>query len=65
MVLYDENGKATSNAVQRPTRIMIPIEVLQEIRDYADHLLNTGMGKKKSFEFLGKFIDGKIKEHTE
>lgn len=28
------------------------------IKGYIDHIRNTGMGKKKSLEFIEKFIDG-------
>lgn len=31
---------------------------LDNIKGYIDHIRNTGMGKKKSLEFIEKFIDG-------
>lgn len=33
-------------------------DVLDKIKDYVDHIRNTGMGKKKSLEFIEKFIEG-------
>lgn len=33
-------------------------EVLDEIKGYVEHIRNTGMGKKKSLEFIEKYIDG-------
>jgi hypothetical protein len=32
--------------------------VLDKIKGYIDHIRNTGMGKKKSLEFIEKFIEG-------
>lgn len=37
---------------------MCKVDVLDEIRGYIDHIRNTGMGKKKSLEFIEKFIEG-------
>lgn len=34
------------------------IDVLDKIKGYVDHIRNTGMGKKKSLEFIDKFIEG-------
>lgn len=31
---------------------------LDNIKGYVDHIRNTGMGKKKSLEFIEKFIEG-------
>lgn len=31
---------------------------LDKIKDYINHIRNTGLGKKKSLEFLEKYIDG-------
>lgn len=31
---------------------------LDKIKGYVDHIRNTGMGKKKSLEFIEKFIEG-------
>ena len=36
----------------------IKCEVLDKIKNYVDHIRNTGMGKKKSLEFIEKFIEG-------
>ena len=33
-------------------------DVLDKIKGYVDHIRNTGMGKQKSLEFIGKFIEG-------
>ena len=33
-------------------------DVLDKIIGYVDHIRNTGMGKKKSLEFIEKFIEG-------
>lgn len=33
-------------------------DVLNKIKGYVDHIRNTGMGKKKSLEFIEKFIEG-------
>lgn len=33
-------------------------DVLDKIKGYIDHIKNTGMGKKKSLEFIEKFIEG-------
>ena len=33
-------------------------DVLDKIIGYIDHIRNTGMGKKKSLEFIEKFIEG-------
>ena len=33
-------------------------DVLDKIKGYVDHIRNTGMGKKKSLEFIEKFIEG-------
>ena len=33
-------------------------EVLDNIKGYIGHIRNTGMGKKKSLDFIEKFIDG-------
>ena len=33
-------------------------DVLDNIKGYVDHIRNTGMGKKKSLEFIEKYIDG-------
>lgn len=33
-------------------------DVLDKIKGYIDHIRNTGLGKKKSLEFIEKFIDG-------
>lgn len=32
--------------------------ILDKIKGYIDHIRNTGMGKKKSLEFIEKFIEG-------
>ena len=32
--------------------------ILDKIKGYIDHIRNTGMGKKKSLEFIEKFIKG-------
>lgn len=42
----------------------IPKSVLDKIKGYVDHIRNTGMGKKKSLEFIEKFIEG-LKEDME
>ncbi len=34
------------------------VKVLDKIKSYIDHIRNTGMGKKKSLEFIEKFVDG-------
>lgn len=33
-------------------------DVLDKIKGYVDHIRSTGMGKKKSLEFIEKFIEG-------
>lgn len=33
-------------------------DTLDKIKGYVDHIRNTGMGKKKSLEFIEKFIEG-------
>lgn len=33
-------------------------DVLDKIKDYVDHIRNTGLGKKKSLDFIEKYIDG-------
>ena len=33
-------------------------DTLDKIKGYIDHIRNTGMGKKKSLEFIEKFIEG-------
>lgn len=38
---------------------------LDKIRGYVNHIKNTGMGKKKSLEFIEKFIDGLKAESEE
>lgn len=40
-------------------------EVLDKIKGYVDHIRNTGMGKKKSLEFIEKFIEGLKAESEE
>ena len=37
---------------------MCKVDVLNKIKGYVDHIRNTGMGKKKSLEFIEKFIEG-------
>ena len=39
-------------------------DVLEKIKGYIDHIRNTGMGKRKSLEFIEKFIEG-IKAESE
>ena len=33
-------------------------DMLDKIKDYINHIRNTGLGKKKSLEFIEKYIDG-------
>ena len=33
-------------------------DVLDKIKGYINHIRNTGLGKKKSLEFIKKYIDG-------
>ncbi len=33
-------------------------DMLDKIKGYIDHISNTGMGKKKSLEFIEKFVKG-------
>lgn len=33
-------------------------EVLDKIKDYINHIRNIGLGKKKSLEFIEKYING-------
>lgn len=33
-------------------------DTLDKIKSYVDHIRNTGMGKKKSLEFIEKFVEG-------
>lgn len=33
-------------------------DMLDKIKDYVNHIRNTGMGKTKSLEFIEKFVDG-------
>lgn len=40
-------------------------DILVKIKGYIDHIKNTGMGKKKSLEFIEKFIDGLKAESEE
>ena len=37
---------------------------LDKIKGYIDHIRNTGMGKKKSLDFIKKFIEG-LKSESE
>lgn len=39
-------------------------DMLDKIKGYVDHISNTGMGKKKSLEFIDKFIEG-LKAETQ
>lgn len=41
---------------------MCKVDVFDKIKSYIDHIRNTGMGKKKSLEYIEKFIDGLKKE---
>ena len=41
------------------------IALLDKIKGYIDHIRKTGMGKKKSLEFIDKFIDGLKAESEE
>ena len=34
------------------------LEAFDKIKGYVNHIRNTGMGKKKSLEFIEKFIEG-------
>ena len=38
---------------------------LDKIKSYVEHIRNTGLGKKKSLEFIEKFIDGLKTESEE
>ena len=38
--------------------------ILDKIKGYVDHIRNTGMGKKKSLEFIEKFVEG-LKAETQ
>lgn len=40
-------------------------DVLDKIKGYVEHIRNTGMGKKKSLEFIDKFIEGLKAESEE
>ena len=39
--------------------------ILDKIKGYVDHIRNTGMGKKKSLEFIEKFVEGLKVEQAE
>lgn len=39
--------------------------ILDKIKGYINHIKNTGLGKKKSLEFIEKFIDGLKAESEE
>lgn len=39
-------------------KIVVINDALDKIKGYVDHIKNTGMGKKKSLEFIEKFIEG-------
>lgn len=40
------------------------VKVLDKLKGYVDHIRNTGMGKKKSLEFIEKFIE-RLKAESE
>lgn len=62
---YDELVDFADTMANIPQFDAIPIEVFEKIKSYIDHIRNTGMGKKKSLEFIEKFIDGLKAESEE
>jgi len=40
-------------------------DVFDKIKDYINHIRNTGLGKKKSLEFIEKYIDGLKSENDD
>ena len=55
---YDELVAFADTITGIQTHEVIPIDVLDKIKGYIDHIRNTGMGKNKSLEFIEKFIEG-------
>ena len=53
-------SKRTNTVSETDVEIVnvLPIDVLDKIIGYIDYIRNTGMGKKKSLEFIEKFIEG-------
>lgn len=55
----------TDRELERLCKALDNENVLDEIKGYVDHIRNTGMGKKKSLEFIEKFIEGLKAESVE
>lgn len=65
--LGKKNTEKVEISVLQLNRIIKALEqepVLDKIEGYIDHIRNTGMGKKKSLEFIDKFIEG-LKAETQ
>jgi len=56
--LSAENDDLRDQLAMRDFREKPKTDVLDKIRGYVNHIRNTGMGKKKSLEFIEKFIEG-------
>ena len=56
----DNAGLSTFEAIEKAYNMGVSERevVLDKIKGYIDHIRNTGMGKKKSLEFIEKFIEG-------
>ena len=52
------DNRLTSDEALELCHILEQESVLDKIKGYVDHIRNTGMGKKKSLEFIEKFIEG-------
>ncbi len=48
----------TNECICRDSVHVDDMDVLDKIKGYVDHIRNTGMGKKKSLEFIEKYIEG-------
>ncbi len=58
-------GRNIKNALDMAIKALEQDSVLDKIKGYIDHIRNTGMGKKKSLEFIEKFIEGLARRHNE
>ena len=59
--LGKKNTEKVAINVLQLNRVIKALEqesILDEIKGYIDHIRNAGMGKKKSLEFIEKFVEG-------
>lgn len=54
-----------NTALDTAIKALETTDVLEKIKGYVNHIRNTGMGKKKSLEFIEKFIEGLRAESEE